>query len=156
MAPGPVSAAPSPVRRAARAVGVTFFVVGCLGFVPGATANLEQIHLTGPGSPTALLGVVPVTVAGNLVHLALAAWALLWCSGDSRARAYLVRGGALYAVLCARSIVIGTGSSAATPHGAAALWFALAAGVAIMTAGGLALAASGVAAPRPDSSGSRA
>lgn len=150
---------PSPpltvVDRTARAVGVTFLVVGCLGFLPGFTANLEQIHLTGPGSPTALLGVLPVTVAGNLVHLALAAAALLCRNSDMRARVFLVGGGAFYAVLCARSLVMGTGQSA-SPHAASALWFALAAGVAMITAGGLALLPRGVGAARADGSGSRA
>ena len=97
-------------REVASTVGSLFLVVGCLGFVPGVTTNLEGLRLTGPGSSTALLGLVPVTAAGNVVHLSLALVAKSWARTEGRARAFLVLGGALYAGLCARSIVIGTGS----------------------------------------------
>ena len=127
----------SAVRRCTRAAGLCFLVVGCGGFLPGVTTNLDQLHATGPGSPTALLGVLPVTVAGNVVHLALAVAALLCVGSDARARAYLVGGGAFYALLCARSLVIGTGTTPATPHGGSALWLAMAAGLAMIVSGWL-------------------
>jgi len=119
---------PGWAQRVARTVGTTFFVVGCLGFVPGVTVDVEQIHLAGPGSATALLGLVPVTVAGNSVHLAFAVAALLCRRRDVRARAHLGWAGALYVVLGARSLVIGTGISATTPDAHLGLGVGLAAG----------------------------
>ena len=124
-------------RRVAAAVGSTFLVVGCLGFLPGATAHVEQLHLTGPGSPSALLGIVPVTVAGNVLHLAFALAAAACHTSDARARGYLVWGGAAYAVLCARSIAIGTGGVGVAGGGGGGLWLALAAGVGMTAAGWL-------------------
>jgi hypothetical protein len=135
----PVGDRRSLARRATAAAGTTFLVAGCLGFLPGATADLERLHLTGPGSPSALLGLVPVTVAGNLIHLAFAVVAL-WCvASESRARRYLVWGGSSYAVLCARSLVIGTGSVGESAGADGGLWLALAAGVAMTTVGVLAV-----------------
>ncbi len=114
-------------QRVARTVGTTFFVVGCLGFVPGVTVDVEQIP-PGPGSATPLLGLVPVTVAGNVVQLVFAVPVLLCRRSDVRARGWLVWAGALYVALCARGPVIGTGISATTPDAHRGLWVGLAAG----------------------------
>ncbi|HSF98045.1 MAG TPA: DUF4383 domain-containing protein [Ornithinibacter sp.] len=124
-------------RDVASTVGSIFLVVGCLGFLPGVTTNLEGLRLTGPGSSTALVDLVPVTVAGNVVHLALALAAKSWARTEDRARAFLVVGGALYAGLCARSIVIGTGT---TSDGSVrpGLWTALLAGLTMMAVAGAA------------------
>lgn len=127
-------------RRATAAAGSTFLVIGCLGFLPGATVDVEQLHLTGPGSPSALLGLVPVTVAGNLVHLAFAVVALACVTSEPRALRYLLWGGSSYAVLCARSLVIGTGSVGQSAGATDGLWLALAAGMAMTAAGLLAVA----------------
>ena len=124
----------SAVQRAARAVGAAFLVAGCLGFLPGATTHLEQLQLTGPGSSTALLGLLPVTVAGNVVHLAFAVAAALCLRSDSRARAYLLWGGALYMALCARSIVVGTGTVGATAGASGGLRLAVVAGAGMVVA----------------------
>lgn len=125
------------MQRVAMVVGKAFLLVGCAGFVPGVTANLDQLHLTGPGSPTSLLGLIPVTVAGNVLHLVLGAVAVFCASDDARARAFLTGGGALYVVLCVRSMVIGTGASGAPSAASSTLWVPLVAGVAMMVAGGL-------------------
>ena len=131
-------------QRATAAVGTTFLVAGCLGFLPGATVEVERLHLTGPGSPSALLGLVPVTVAGNLLHLVFAVADHCCVASESRARRYLVWGGAAYAVLCARSLVIGTGGVGGTVGAGGGLWLALAGG-AVMTAVGVVAGWGGVA-----------
>lgn len=60
-------------------------------------------------------------------------------ASGSRARRYLVWGGAACAVHCARSLVIGTGSVGQSAGAIGGLWLAVAAGVAMTTAGLLAV-----------------
>ncbi len=130
---------PTGGQRAARAVGGTFLAVGVLGFLPGATSHLGGIAAVGPGSRALLLGLLPVTVAGNAVHLVLGVVGLLSTRTPERARRYLVWGGGVYALLCLRSIVVDSTASAAAagppPESLVPLWLATAAGVALLAGG---------------------
>ena len=78
------------VRYFAIAAGVVYALVGVLGFVPG-------INVGGPpdAPPLAfdsfygyLLGLFPVNLLHNLVHLAIGAWASWPTPAASRARGH--------------------------------------------------------------------
>jgi len=59
----------SPLRTAALAVGVVFFLVGIMGFIPGLTNGLRPDGRCGHDSMAKLLGVFQVSVLHNIVHL---------------------------------------------------------------------------------------
>ncbi len=140
---------PTGGQRTTRTVGGTFLALGVLGFLPGATSHLGGIAAAGPGSRALLLGLLPVTVAGNAVHLLLGVVGLLSTRTPERARRYLVWGGGLYALLCLRSIVVDSAATAAfgpPPDALLPLWLAAAAGVGLL-AGGAAWSVAPGAAP---------
>lgn len=69
----------TPVRYFALILGITYLLVGALGFLPVALQPL------GPGAPNLavdagygrLLGLFPVNVLHNVVHLGVGLWGLL-------------------------------------------------------------------------------
>jgi arginine exporter protein ArgO len=101
-----------PVQLAAAAVGGVFLLVGILGFVPGVTANYDQLSLAGHESGALLLGVFAVSVLHNLVHAAFGVAGLVLSRTRSGAKNYLVVGGIVYAVLWLYGLLIDHGSTA--------------------------------------------
>lgn len=101
-----------PVQTAALAVGVVFLLVGILGFVPGITSNYDQLSFAGHGSGALLLGVFAVSVLHNLVHLAFGVAGIATARTAPGARAYLIGGGIVYAVLWLYGLLIDHGSDA--------------------------------------------
>ncbi|GAA4993117.1 hypothetical protein GCM10023225_31120 [Kineococcus glutinatus] len=93
----------------ARAVGVVFLLVGVLGFVPGITADHDELHVMGPESQAMLLGLLQVSVLHNALHLLYGVAAFACSATPSAAHKYLVLGGLGYLVLA----LIGTASMAA-------------------------------------------
>jgi hypothetical protein len=102
----------TPVQKAALAVGAVFLTVGLLGFVPGITANYEQLTFAGHHSDAALLGIFNVSVMHNLVHLAFGVAGIVLARTFNSARSYLVGGGIVYLVLFIYGLVIDHDSSA--------------------------------------------
>jgi hypothetical protein len=88
-----------PVQSLALFVGVVFLLVGVLGFVPGATADLFRLELAGPHSGAMLFGVFQVSVLHNALHLLFGVAGILsaWTWGASRL--FLAVGGFLYLLL---------------------------------------------------------
>lgn len=101
-----------PVQTAALVVGVVFLLVGILGFIPGITSNYDQLSLAGHGSGALLLGVFAVSVLHNLVHLAFGVAGIAMARTAPGARAYLIGGGIVYAVLWLYGLLIDHGSDA--------------------------------------------
>jgi hypothetical protein len=87
------------LQKAATAVAVVFLVVGVLGFIPGITTNYDTMDLAGHQSGPMLLGIFQVSVLHNIVHLLFGIVGLAMARSFSGARAYLIGGGAVYAVL---------------------------------------------------------
>lgn len=127
------------VQRAAGLVGGAFLLIGVLGFVPGITANFDQLSFGGHHSGALLLGIFAVSVLHNLVHVAFGVAGLALRRTASGARAFLVGGGVVYLVLAAYGAVVDHASAANfVPVNTADNWLHVGLGVA-MVALGLAL-----------------
>jgi hypothetical protein len=101
-----------PVQLAALTVSAVFLLVGILGFVPGVTTNYDQLSLAGHDSNALLLGVFAVSVLHNLVHLAFGVVGLPMSRTAGGARAFLIGGGAIYALLWIYGLLIDKDSAA--------------------------------------------
>ena len=88
------------VQRAALIFGVVFVTVGLLGFVASG-GSMEA----DPAMAPLLLGLFPVNVLHNLVHLGFGAWGLVASRSWNAAKTYLVVGGAIYAVLAVLGLI---------------------------------------------------
>jgi hypothetical protein len=75
------------VRRVAQVFGVVFLLVGILGFVPGVAQG------------GMLLGLFPVNILHNLVHLVFGAWGLAASKSFGGAKAYCQIAGVIYILL---------------------------------------------------------
>ncbi|BBY17851.1 DUF4383 domain-containing protein [Mycolicibacterium litorale] len=124
------------LRTAALGVGVVFLLVGLLGFIPGVTSNYDQLTFAGHHSEAALLGVFNVSVLHNIVHLLFGVAGIALARTDRTARAYLLGGGAVYAVLFVYGLVIDHHSAANfVPVNDADNWLHLALAVAMIALG---------------------
>lgn len=100
------------VSTVAMAVAAVFLLVGVFGFIPGVTTNYGDMQFAGHESGAKLLGVFQVSVLHNIVHLLFGVAGLLMARTAPGARAYLIGGGAVYAVLWLYGLVIDHGSAA--------------------------------------------
>jgi hypothetical protein len=88
-------------RIYALVLGIVFVLVGIAGFIPALVVPAQ------PGDPPLalshsygyLLGLFPVNVLHNLVHIALGVWALASCGRDGAARLFARGNAIIYAVL---------------------------------------------------------
>lgn len=133
----------TPVQQLASRVAGVFLVLGVLGCVPGVTTHLDDVPLIGPGG-AAMLGLLPVTLAGDVAHLAAATAGALAASRPSWARDYVRWVGAVYSLLCLRSIAVGTAVSNPYVGGDAGLWAAVAGGVLVLVRGVVATSPGGL------------
>lgn len=88
-----------PLRPAAALVAVVFLLVGVAGFVPGLTSHVGDIQFAGHDSGAKLLGLFEVSVLHNVVHLLFGVVGLALAKTWNGARAFLVGGAIVYAVL---------------------------------------------------------
>lgn len=100
------TASRSNVQKASLAVGAVFLLVGVLGFVPGITANSEQLHFAGHHSEAMLLGLFQVSALHNIVHLLFGVAGLVLARSAAGSRAYLLYGGIIYLVLFIYGLVV--------------------------------------------------
>ena len=127
------SPAAGPAQRAARVTACAFGVLAVAGFVPGLTADLGRIQPAGWSSGAVLLGVLRVSVIGNLIHFALAWAGLLAAADEHRSRRYLLWGGAGYVALsCHRLLVDRLVGGGAVVGPGVGEWLPVAAGLAMM------------------------
>ncbi len=126
----------TPLQKAAAVVGLTFLLVGILGFVPGVTTNLyDGLEFAGHEGDAELLGVFQVSVLHNLVHLLFGLAGLSLAKTASGSRTFLIGGGAIYLVLWIYGMVIDRDSDANfVPLNTADNWlhFALGAGMILL------------------------
>lgn len=101
-----------PGQIAAAAVGAVFLLVGILGFIPGITTDYDQMSFAGQNSMAMLFGLFMVSVLHNLVHLAFGVAGLVMARTLAGARAFLIGGGIIYAVLWIYGLVIPKDSAA--------------------------------------------
>jgi hypothetical protein len=93
-------------------VAAVFLAVGVLGFIPGITTNYDTMDSAGHHSAAMLLGIFQVSVLHNIVHLLFGIVGLALARSFSGARAYLIGGGVVYAVLWVYGLVVDDMSSA--------------------------------------------
>lgn len=96
----------------ALAVGVTFLLVGILGFIPGITQNFSTITFADHESEAKLLGLFQVNVLHNIVHLLFGVVGLIAARTWAGARSFLVWGGVVYLVLWVYGMVVDLDSMA--------------------------------------------
>ena len=94
------------MQWAAIGVGVTFLLVGVLGFIPGVTTNYDALTFAGHQSEALLFGLFNVSVLHNIVHLLFGVLGVALSGTFNAARGYLIGGGIVYAVLCLYGAVI--------------------------------------------------
>ena len=88
-------------QKAAMVFGVVFLLVGLLGlFIPGGM-EMEADNMEAPK----LLGLFPVNLLHNLVHLAFGAWGLAASRSYSASRGYHRAGAVIYLVLVVLAFV---------------------------------------------------
>jgi hypothetical protein len=102
----------STVRTVALIVAVVFLLVGLAGFIPGLTTHYSDMKFARHDSGAMLLGVFQVSVLHNIVHLLFGAVGLAMARRADLARAFLIGGGAIYAVLWLYGLIIHNGSAA--------------------------------------------
>ncbi len=102
----------TPVQLAAAAVGVTFLLVGILGFVPGIVTDYDDLMFAGHESRAELLGLFQVSILHNIVHLLFGVAGLALARTSELARAYLIGGGVVYAALWVYGLVVDHDSDA--------------------------------------------
>ncbi|SDK04641.1 protein of unknown function [Lentzea albidocapillata subsp. violacea] len=125
-----------PIQLLAAVVGVVFLLVGILGFIPGVTANHDQLSFAGHHSGALLLGVFAVSVLHNLVHVAFGVAGLVMARTTRLAGAFLIGGGAIYLVLWLYGLVIDHDSAANfVPVNTADNWLHLGLGVGMVALG---------------------
>jgi hypothetical protein len=86
------------VQSLAALVGVTFLVVGILGFVPGITTHYGDLSFAGHGSGAKLIGLFQTSILHNLVHIAFGVGILMAKTAEG-ARTYLISGGVVYLIV---------------------------------------------------------
>ena len=81
------------VRRVAMVFGIVFLLVGILGLVsPGGMSM-------GVASPGMILGLFPVNLLHNIVHLLFGVWGLMASRSFAGAKMFAQVGGVIYIVL---------------------------------------------------------
>ena len=90
------------VRRVAMVFGIVFLLVGILGLVsPGGMSM-------GVASPGMILGLFPVNLLHNIVHLLFGVAGLALGRTIEGARTFLAGGGLIYLVLFVYGAILGT------------------------------------------------
>jgi hypothetical protein len=87
--------------------GVTFLLVGALGFIPGVTTHYGDLSFAGDDSKSKLVGVFQVSILHNIVHLLFGVVGLSLARTGSGARTYLLGGGIVYLALWLLGILDG-------------------------------------------------
>ena len=91
--------------------GVTFLLVGILGFIPGITTNYDDLAFAGTDSGAELLGIFQVSILHNIAHM-LFGVGILAARQHRTAVQDLLVAGVLYAVLFLYGLVVGESSDA--------------------------------------------
>ena len=111
------------LRKVALIFGIVFLLVGILGFVtPGGMGMAAD-------PPAAmLLGLFPINLLHNVVHLAFGVWGLVASRSWGGAKAFTQIGGIIYIVLAVLGFVVPT-TFGLIPIGGNDIWLHAALGV---------------------------
>jgi hypothetical protein len=95
----------------ARVFGIIFLVVGIGGFIPGLTQPHDHPNLAVEAASGMELGLFPVNVLHNLVHIAFGIWGLIAARSMSAARGYAQVVAIAYAVLTILGLIPATNTT---------------------------------------------
>jgi hypothetical protein len=94
------------IRTFAFAAGLLYLGAGILGFIPGVTTPpLAGAPLLTVGSYGYLLGLFPVNLLHNLVHIGIGVWGLLSYNNGAKARSFAVSLTVIYGLLAILGII---------------------------------------------------
>ena len=126
----------STVQTLTMLVGITFVLVGILGFIPGITTNYSDMEFAGKDSGAELLGLFQVSILLNLVHILFGIAGLALARSWDGARTYLIGGGVIYLVLWLYGLFVGPRDDANfVPFNTADDWLHFGLGVGMITLG---------------------
>ena len=100
----------STVQSAALLVGIVFFVLGILGFVPGITTHYGDLSFAGHDSGAKLFGIFQTSILHNVVHLLFGLIGIAMARSWEGARTFLIAGGTIYLVLFVYGLLAHGGS----------------------------------------------
>jgi hypothetical protein len=129
------------VQRIALVFGVVFLLVGILGLV-----SAGGMEMGADPAPAMLLGLFPVNLIHNVLHLIFGVWGLVASRSFSGAKTYATAVGVIYLVLAICGFFIPT-TFGFIPIGGNDIW--LHAVIGIVLAGAGFTAKEGTAAPKP-------
>ena len=116
-------------RRLAMIFGVVFLLVGVLGLITEGGMSMAA-----DPAPGALLGMFPINLLHNLVHLAFGVWGLVASRSFAGSRMYGLAGGAIYLVLACLGFIAPT-TFGLIPIGGNDIWLHAVLGIGLLAMG---------------------
>lgn len=98
-------------RTFARIFGIVFLIVGIGGFIPGITQPHDHPGLAVEAASGMELGLFPVNVLHNLVHIAFGIWGLIAARTYSASRTYARVVAIAYAALTILGLIPATNTT---------------------------------------------
>jgi hypothetical protein len=95
----------------ARLLGIVFVIVGIGGFVPGLTQPHVHPNLTVTASAGLVLGLFPVNVVHNAVHIAFGIWGIIAARSLSNSINYARVVAVAYALLAVLGLIPATNTT---------------------------------------------
>lgn len=99
------------IQTFARIFGVVFLLVGIAGFIPGLTQSHDHPDLAVEAGSGMLLGLFPVNVLHNLVHIAFGVWGIAAARRIDQSRLYARVVAVSYALLTLLGIIPATNTT---------------------------------------------
>ena len=130
------------VQRIALVFGVVFLLVGILGLV-----SAGGMEMGADPAPAMLLGLFPVNLLHNVVHLLFGVWGLVASRSFGGAKTYAQIGGVIYVVLAVVGFVAPT-TFGLIPIGGHDIWLHAVLGI-VLAGVGFTAKEAGMAAPKP-------
>ena len=93
------------LRTFARIWGILFLLIGASGFIPGVTTEHTHPDVTLDTGLGRALGLFPVNILHNLVHLAFGVWGLVAARSWPASRAYARGTAIIYAVFMVMGLI---------------------------------------------------
>jgi len=95
------------IRTFAYVAGILYIGAGVLGFIPGFTSPppMGAPSLTVEGSYAYLLGLFPVNVLHNFVHIGIGVWGLLASGSDARSRIFAMSVAVIYTLFAVMGVL---------------------------------------------------
>ncbi len=100
-----------PVHRFATWFGIVFLLAGVAGFIPGLSPTHDHAGLGVTASSRLALGLFPVNVLHNLVHLMFGLWGLVAARSVAGSVLYARGVASIYAVLTVMGLIPATSTA---------------------------------------------